>query len=344
MNTESDAHQSKCNSSMSMLFVSVIIPNYNHARFLDERIQSVLNQTYQNFEVIILDDKSTDNSNDVINKYKENPHISHIVLNNENSGSTFKQWQKGFTFAIGDIIWIAESDDSCEKTFLEKLVTEHISNNNVVTFCKSQRIDENSLKYETFHNEIKKGNWDGKDFIRKYLGRYNIIMNASSAIFNKDAALSIDPQYISFKGSGDWLFWIEIVQKGSISYIDEALNHFRKHNTNSTERFYTNGTDYIEDKRIFDYLVKNALISKRTIKSIKKHNLRKFYHYPFDNKEIRKKVLNSWNFSYSEYVCFYFSYTYHNFIPLLKKTILLLVNKADRLLKVLHVPFRRSCG
>ena len=52
--------------------VSIIIPNYNHAQYLDERIQSVLKQTYQNFEVIILDDKSTDNSLEVINKYKDN--------------------------------------------------------------------------------------------------------------------------------------------------------------------------------------------------------------------------------------------------------------------------------
>jgi glycosyltransferase involved in cell wall biosynthesis len=55
---------------MNNPLVSVIIPNYNHARFLDERIQSILNQTYQNFEVIILDDKSSDNSVEVINKYK----------------------------------------------------------------------------------------------------------------------------------------------------------------------------------------------------------------------------------------------------------------------------------
>lgn len=76
--------------------VSVLIPNYNHSIFLEERIQSVLNQKYQNFEVIILDDCSTDNSKNVIDKYKHNPKISHIIYNEINSGSTFKQWNKGF--------------------------------------------------------------------------------------------------------------------------------------------------------------------------------------------------------------------------------------------------------
>ena len=75
--------------------VSVIIPNYNHAQYLEQRLDSVFNQTYQNFEVIFLDDCSTDNSLEVIEKYKGNPHLSRIVVNETNSGSPFKQWDKG---------------------------------------------------------------------------------------------------------------------------------------------------------------------------------------------------------------------------------------------------------
>ena len=112
--------------------VSVIIPNYNHALYLDERIQSVLNQSYGRFEVIILDDLSKDNSREVMEKYRDHPHVSHIVYNTENSGSTFKQWAKGFALAKGELIWIAESDDSCSPELLQKLVAEFEKDDDLV--------------------------------------------------------------------------------------------------------------------------------------------------------------------------------------------------------------------
>lgn len=91
--------------------VSIIIPNYNHAAFLQQRLNSVFQQTYQNFEVILLDDASTDASVAILNEYKDHPKVSHLVINERNSGSPFKQWQKGIALAKGEYVWIAESDD-----------------------------------------------------------------------------------------------------------------------------------------------------------------------------------------------------------------------------------------
>ena len=109
---------------MQYPLVSVIIPNYNHARFLIERIDSVLNQSYKNFEIIVLDDKSTDNSVEIIMKYSNNKHVSQIVINDENSGSPFLQWQKGFKLAKGELVWIAESDDYCVDNDVGILIKE----------------------------------------------------------------------------------------------------------------------------------------------------------------------------------------------------------------------------
>ncbi|HVB58282.1 MAG TPA: glycosyltransferase family 2 protein, partial [Candidatus Acidoferrales bacterium] len=94
----------------NMPTVSVIVPNYNHARFLRKRIDSVLQQTFQDFELILLDDCSTDDSRSILSSYAGDPRIR-IEFNDANSGSTFKQWNKGVRLARGKYVWIAESDD-----------------------------------------------------------------------------------------------------------------------------------------------------------------------------------------------------------------------------------------
>src|SRR5690348_15535502 len=85
--------------------VSVIIPNYNHADHLQQRIETVLNQTYRDFDVIILDDCSTDGSKEVIEKYRNHPAVKTIVYNDVNSGNPFLQWKKGLDLAGGEWIW-----------------------------------------------------------------------------------------------------------------------------------------------------------------------------------------------------------------------------------------------
>ena len=123
--------------------VSVIVPNYNHERFLQERIDSILNQSYTHFELIILDDCSTDNSMEVINQYKDEPRLKMVVKNEKNSGSPFNQWNKGIRLAQGDLIWIAESDDACSPDFLATMVKKHLEHPDaVIAFCRSQIIND----------------------------------------------------------------------------------------------------------------------------------------------------------------------------------------------------------
>ena len=105
--------------------VSVIIPNYNYQDFIIERIDSIVNQTYPIYEIIILDDCSTDNSVAVIEeKIKKIPSGIKVtfIKNEKNSGCVFKQWDKGFKQATGDYIWIAEADDSAECNFVEEVM------------------------------------------------------------------------------------------------------------------------------------------------------------------------------------------------------------------------------
>ena len=245
---------------MNHPYVSVIIPNYNHAEFLNQRIDSVLNQTYQNYEVIILDDKSTDRSIDIIKQYKNNQHISHIIVNSQNSGSPFIQWQKGFELAKGDLIWIAESDDACEKELLEILVDEFEKDENcVLAFCnsfkidtKGERIGEAGMKSDLHMNGI--------DFFDKFLYRYCFINNASSAVFKKILLHQIDWRHSNLKGSGDWILWIEISRCGNVAYVDQPLNFFRIHGSNTTTQQLHSGRNEIEAIEVYQFMKEKKYI------------------------------------------------------------------------------------
>src|SRR5579864_3114331 len=101
--------------------VSVVVLNFNHARFLRKRIDSILGQTFQDFELILLDDRSTDDSRSILSKYADDARVR-IEFNEVNSGSTFKQWNKGVRLAHGEYIWMAESDDYADDKLLDRLV------------------------------------------------------------------------------------------------------------------------------------------------------------------------------------------------------------------------------
>ena len=123
--------------------VSVIVPNYNYANYIIERIDSILMQTYPIYELIILDDCSTDNSVQVINEKiekikKEYPEIKvQFIVNEQNSGGcVFKQWKKGFDAVNGDYVWIAEADDSAENNFVEELIKPFDDPEVVLSYCE----------------------------------------------------------------------------------------------------------------------------------------------------------------------------------------------------------------
>ena len=123
--------------------ISVIIPNYNHSKYLEQRLESVFNQTYTNFEVILLDDCSTDASREILSRFIKNAKVTHCVFNTKNTGNTFKQWAKGIALAKGDFIWIAESDDFAAPTFIERMIQPLIEDEEVVlSYCQSNRVNE----------------------------------------------------------------------------------------------------------------------------------------------------------------------------------------------------------
>lgn len=291
---------------MKKPFISVVVPNYNYARYLEQRIESIINQTYPNFEIILLDDKSTDDSVEIINKYRDHERITKIIINEDNSGSPFIQWEKGIREAKGDIIWIAESDDFCAPNFLEVLVDKHTVNNSVVTFCKSRLVDEdgNTLRE---NNQMAGEHEDvvlpGKQFISTYLAFSNVVQNASCAIFNKSVALSVDKGYMNFKGAGDWLFWIELAEMGNVCYVNKELNSYRLHN-NTTSKVVKSGMEFHEMKSIYERLRDKGLLTEKKFKRCRFNNLLLIKSLNEIPQEVKSDLYKMWGLKFLDRVNF----------------------------------------
>jgi hypothetical protein len=215
--------------------VSVIIPNYNHARFLRQRIDSVLGQTYPNFEVILLDDCSTDESRSIINEYEADPRVR-VEFNEKNSGSTFKQWNKGVRLAQGEYVWIAESDDYADQNLLERLVATLDADSNIAfAYCRSWRLSEEDTLDGFADSYLERPRWtadycaDGREECRNFFVVYNTIPNASASVFRKAVYEAVGGADESLQLCGDWKLWAAMALTGKVAYLSEPLNYFRFH-------------------------------------------------------------------------------------------------------------------
>ena len=224
--------------------VSVVVPNYNYARYLRERLDSIAAQTLPIFELIVLDDASTDNSAAVIETFLSAGTIPHVFVRNErNSGSAFAQWLRGVEIARGDLIWIAEADDLAEPEFLAEAVSAFDTPGTAISYTESRQIDEHgqilSEHYLDYVADIDASKWtqpyrnDGRDEIASALFIKNTIPNVSGAVFRRDALLAAmtenRDEILSYRNAGDWVTYLRVLEKGSLAFSPRALNTHRRH-------------------------------------------------------------------------------------------------------------------
>lgn len=254
--------------------VSVIVPVYNQAAYLKQRIESVLNQTFRDYELIIIDDGSTDSSLEIARNYEAYPFVQ-IVENDINSGSPFKQWEKGIRLSAGQYIWIAEGDDYCNPDFLHKLLPFFSNKSVALAYCDSHIVDASGTvtgDYEDYLASLDNQHWtksytiSGTQEINFGLGIKNTIPNASATIIKREfITQDLLENVTKFRFSGDWYFYTWIVENSEIAFLSEKLNFHRKHNQTVSSEFNT-------DKRLKGSLLKEAeliqtnVISKYAIK------------------------------------------------------------------------------
>ena len=254
--------------------VSVVIPNYSHAPFLRQRIDSVLRQTYQDFELILLDDCSPDDSQAVLSEYSSDPRVR-IELNRVNSGSTFKQWNKGLRLARGKYVWIAESDDYADERLLETVVSVLDSDVDVV-LCNTRSwcVDGDgrvlgALDDHLAHLDPKR--WtedfsaDGREECLKYLLFGNTVQSASSVVFRREAYWRVGGADETLRYCGDWKMWASMALSGAkIGHVGEVLNFYRTHGTTVTAKADHGGLKPAETLRVIRWILDRAAPDEST--------------------------------------------------------------------------------
>lgn len=236
--------------------VSVIVPNYNHAPYLCQRIDSILSQTYQDFELILLDDCSTDNSREIFERYRENPHVTRIVCNETNGGTPFKQWDKGIELAQGEWIWIAESDDWAEPKFLETLMAAvSVHPECGLAYTWTNWVDsEGRLLWKSPSSDAVNV-YDSERYIKEKLLVCNSIANVSECIFKKSLYKGSQTyRYEWMRLCGDWFFYVLLAEQAPVVESQLLLSNYRQHSSNVSSEAEHRGLTFLEGIHILDYI------------------------------------------------------------------------------------------
>lgn len=272
------------------------MPNYNHAPYLRERMDSILAQDYPDFEVILLDDASTDESVTILNEYAKHPKVKTFLQSETNSGNTFVQWQRGLKEATGEYVWIAESDDVAESTLLSRLVEAIEQKHATLAFCHSQWIDNegNPITRSVDPQWSRDFSMVGDTFVRRYLLGYSAICNASAVLFRREAAAVVDMYQVQqFTASGDRLFWIQIAMQGRVAYVADSLNKFRQHGDKVSGPAEYKGLNIVQDHTIYQIISPMLNLS-----TIEKHAICGYHwkamHRPTVSDEGRINALAAW--------------------------------------------------
>lgn len=214
---------------MNNPFVTVFIPSYNHEKYVKKAIQSVLDQTYDNIELIVIDDGSTDNSVEIIKKLAEKNEFKFIVQ--ENTGLT-PTLNKGVQLAKGEFFCELSSDDHLQKTYIKKQVTFMQEQDDIAMVAASLIIiDATGEIQENKHKSLTPKKYDFDDIMFKgcnvpapgMLFRTAILADIGG--FNPNIQLE------------DWQIQLKLTSQGHLITINpDAKVYYRLHGENNVLR------------------------------------------------------------------------------------------------------------
>ncbi|MDM7273530.1 glycosyltransferase family 2 protein [Sulfurihydrogenibium azorense] len=223
--------------------VSILIPVYNRENLIEETIQSALNQTYKNFEIIVVDNNSSDRTYEIVKNYTEKYENIKLYRNDKNIGPV-RNWLKCIEYATGDYGKILWSDDLIAPTFLEKTVP-HLKNEDVgFVFTGTEIFVDGTDKKMDSYFIGETGVYDIDKYIEGVLFGSNYPVSPGCALFRlKDLKQSLViniPNKINSDfsmhavGNDVLIYLITATRYTKFAFINEKLSFFRAHNDSIT--------------------------------------------------------------------------------------------------------------
>jgi len=252
-----------------MVKVSVIIPVYNVEKYLEKCLESVINQTFEDIEIICINDGSTDNSLEILNNYsKKYDKIKVFTQDNKRQGAARNL---GLNKSFGDYIYFIDSDDYLELNTIGMLYDNAVSNNSDIVVSKIARFNDDSDKIDYsipgFDFETQFKNVDFNNFTFNYKDIKQYVLNRSFApwmkLFKKEFLLDNNLRFVENLAFEDVLFHIQTFLKAeSISFSPNFFYYYRN-NPNSTVNTSKNGSDIFKIiDLVEEYLVENNFMDE----------------------------------------------------------------------------------
>lgn len=225
---------------MAIPKVSLVFTSFNHREYLTQALDALLGQTFRDFELIIVDDCSTDGSQQILQEYASRDSRIRLFLNEYNSGNYVYSTNQGFTYAKAPYIVFAQCDDYAETTQLERMVKILDCRHEVgVVFCASRMVDERGLvlgedydvREKVFRNECIADTFIPGVQMRYYLLHSCTIPNLSAAMIRRELFERYGGLSNRYLVLADWDFWLKTTLETDFYYLREPLNNFRQHRT-----------------------------------------------------------------------------------------------------------------
>jgi glycosyltransferase involved in cell wall biosynthesis len=265
-----------CNKVNDM--VSVVITCFNYAKYLSKSIESALNQTYKKIEIIVVNDGSTDNTDEVIGEYLSDPRITYIKQENKGQANAKNV---GINHSKGGYVAFLDADDIWCAAKIEKQMVCFANKITGVVYCRARYVDENDVVFDYemtgTYLQPQRGN------VTKWL-LYDNFVQFSSSVVRKECFERFGTFDESLKMGIDWDLWLRISTFYDLDFVDDRLFYYRMGHSGQMSK------NILERQKCSDRIMENFL--KNFPNSVCRGDIRKSFAYTYCNRGNYMRSIN----------------------------------------------------